>query len=143
MTTYERTGWRDRALSERHRLYGRNCPMADIDFLAVEYDKKEASALIEYKHMMARNVDQSHPTYAAMSKLASNSNIPFYIVRYNPGSWAYKLTPANKQASELTFDEICLSEREYVEFLYHLRGREADSAILKKLNNTRPQGGRL
>lgn len=39
MSSHERTGWRDMAISQRHRLYGYDCPMFDIDFMCVEYDK--------------------------------------------------------------------------------------------------------
>ena len=29
----ERTGWRDEKLSQRHRMWGWDCPAVDIDFL--------------------------------------------------------------------------------------------------------------
>ena len=40
----ERTHWRDEALSERHRLWGYDCPAVDVDFLL--RDLVKASALI-------------------------------------------------------------------------------------------------
>ena len=44
----ERTGWRDEALSKRHRDWGWDCPAIDIDFLMIEYDKGKSVALVEY-----------------------------------------------------------------------------------------------
>ena len=61
MTANEMTGGRDAELSQRHRMWGRDCPMIDVDqlvsssemtdvtgFSALEYDKGQAKALVEY-----------------------------------------------------------------------------------------------
>ena len=45
----ERNGWRDEAISLRHRLWGWDCPCVDIDFLLIEFDKSLPVALVEYK----------------------------------------------------------------------------------------------
>ena len=53
MSSKERTGWRDQALSERHRAWGWDCPALDMDFVMIEYDNGKATALVEYKHEQA------------------------------------------------------------------------------------------
>ena len=62
----ERTGWRDQALSDRHREWGFNCPSVDLDFLMVEYNIGLPVALVEYKNERAWMPDFRHATYRAL-----------------------------------------------------------------------------
>ncbi len=79
----ERTGWRDQQISNRHRLWGWDCPGADLDFVMVEFDKGLPKALVEYKALGAAFPNQKHPTYQALRVLADASGIPFLIVFYD------------------------------------------------------------
>ena len=62
----ERTGWRDQAISLRHRTWGFNCPGVDFDFLMLEYSTGKPVAVVEYKHYRARMPDREHPNYRAL-----------------------------------------------------------------------------
>ena len=131
----ERTGWRDEAMSIRHREYGYDCPAVDIDFLMLEYDNGNPVAIIEYKNERAAPVDLGHPSYKALKRLADLSNIHFFLVRYaSDFSW-WTITPVNSSSfsvskikTSLTVDEV-----RYVRFLYYLRGRELPNDIKEKV----------
>ena len=117
----ERTGWRDQKISQRHRLWGFNCPAVDIDFLVVEYNVGKPVAIVDYKHYQASAPDLSHPTYRALLELADIAQLPFLIAFYWPESWAFKITPVNEFARAHFADNEMLTERDYVERLYKLR----------------------
>jgi hypothetical protein len=51
--------WRDEAISQRHRLWGFNCPAVDIDFLMIEYDQgKPAACVSRLYEIRGRELDQ-------------------------------------------------------------------------------------
>jgi hypothetical protein len=131
----ERTGWRDEAISERHRLYGYDAPFVDLDFVGIEYDKARVMALVEYKAKGARIPSLEHPSYRAMRELADNSKVPFLVVFYDPQTWMYFVMPANQFAQRHFKTPVMLTERSYVEFLYRLRNRQAPAGLLEKLNH--------
>ena len=143
MSANERSGWRDVQLSIRHRKYGCDVPATDIDHLLIEYDCAQPTALIEHKHLLAGAVNLSHANYRATTELADRANLPFFVVRYNPERWTYRIQPANGIAQGVVFDPATCTEREYVEFLYRIRGREAPPELLAQLNDIRPAGGTL
>jgi len=127
----ERTGFRDEAISKRHRDWGFNCPAVDLDFLVVEYNLGKPVGLIEYKHHMARMPNHKHPTYRALRDLADSSDLPFLLAFYWPDIWAFRVHPGNvKAAEQFTCGEI-LTERQYVTRLYQMRKLVLD----KKLDN--------
>lgn len=131
----ERTGWRDEAISLRHRLYGWDAPFVDLDFPGIEYDRAEVVVLVEYKAKGAQIPNLQHPTYRAMAKLADNSKIPFLVVFYDPQTWMYFVMPANRYAKTHFTSPVMLTERSYVEFLYRVRNRQAPAGLLEKLNH--------
>jgi len=118
----ERTGWRDLGLSERHRRWGWNCPAVDLDFLFLEYDRGQPVALIEYKHENAAPQYASHPTYQALINLGTRANVPVFAARYKSDFSKWTLIPLNGVAKTIQATRICLTEREFVTFLYLLRG---------------------
>lgn len=140
MTSFERTGWRDQELSERHRQWGFNCPAADLDFLVVEYSLGLPVAIVEYKKIYASMPDIRHPTYRAIQALANASNIPFSIVFYDPLIWAFRVFPTNAKSVDFykTDTFIELSEREYVESLYRIRGQAISEKLLSRMSNIKP-----
>lgn len=130
----ERTGWRDLALSRRHRRWGWNCPSVDLDFLFLEYDRGKAVALVEYKHEKAPPQYASHPTYQAMIDLGTRAGVPVFVCRYaGDFSW-WRCIPLNDRARELRPPQAEMSEAEWVRFLYQLRGYSVPQSVLDALD---------
>lgn len=134
----ERTGWRDQEISQRHRMWGWNCPAVDLDFLMVEYNVGRPVGLIEYKHYRAKKPDILHPTYRALAELADVANLPFLVAFYWPESWSFCVLPVNEYAKKHYTDWQPLSEREYVAGLYKLRRLKLAETIENKLGDLRP-----
>jgi len=118
----ERTGWRDLSLSQRHRKWGWDCPAVDLDFLFLEYDKGQPTAIVEYKHERARPQYASHPTYQAMINLGTMAGIPVFACRYSDDFTEWIITPLNDKAKLRLPNKQTMTERQWVTFLYELRG---------------------
>lgn len=130
----ERTGWRDAALSERHRLWGFNCPAVDLDFVMLEYNYGAPCALVEYKHKNAQTPDTHHATYRALVLLAdghhkltngkyTHAPLPCFIATYDPESWSFNVLPLNETARKhyTHCTGKTLSEQRFVRSLHLLR----------------------
>lgn len=144
--TSERTGWRDQAISERHRLWGHNCPAVDLDFVLIEFHHARPVALVEYKHRNARPTDRSHPTIRTLVELADgyrHGPLPCMVVRYDREPWTFEVEPLNA-AAEVVFGPSggrTLSEQEYVRTLYAVRRQAlsvADEAAIGRLDAVVP-----
>jgi len=138
----EGTGWRDEKISQRHREWGFDCPMVDIDFLVVEFYYSMPKAIIEYKSEHATvdfttltDIGMAPQSYKTLEHLANAANIPFFVVRYKDDFSSWNITPMNKHAQKyVNINEIKnLSEETYVELLYKIRGRSLPEDIKKKL----------
>lgn len=132
----ERTGWRDLALSERHRAWGWDCPAVDLDFLFLEYDRGIPTAIVEYKNEHSRPVSLGNTNMHAISVLATRAGLPFFVTRYSSAFTWWEATPVNDVAREKLGgrDKFIFSERQWVQFLYRLRGYEAPATLLDNLN---------
>lgn len=109
-------------MNDRHRRWGWDCPAVDLDFLFLEYDKGKAVAIVEYKHENAKPQYVTHPTYQAMIDLGTRAGIPVFAARYaGDFSW-WKIVPLNPVAKTFLPERLTMTEREWVTFLYHLRG---------------------
>ncbi len=139
MSKDERTGWRDRGISARHRLWGVDCPAADLDFLLVEYNLGRPVALVEYKHEDARMPDLKHATYRAIRSLADAAALPFWIAFYSNTDWWFRVYPVNVLAQEHYASDRVMSEREYVTSLYRLRNYLVKHELLANLSDTKPE----
>lgn len=137
----ERTGWRDVEISQRHRLWGWNCPGVDLDFVLVEYNHGKACALVDYKHEQAQPVNTKHPSLLALVDLADGYRdrpLPCFIARYRPANWMFLVTPLNEAARNHyshCADEW-IKESRFVRSLYLLRKSflsAADEAVILKL----------
>ena len=119
----ERTGWRDLGLSQLHREWGFNCPMLDIDFIALEYNQAKAAALVEYKHERAQPALPSHPSYRALADLGSRAGIPVFGVRYaDDYSW-FHAVPLNPEGCRWVASMgESFTKLEWRRLLYQLRG---------------------
>jgi hypothetical protein len=137
-TRKERTGWRDAAISQRHREWGFNCPAVDLDFLMVEYNLGKPVGLIEYKHHLARPPNLNHATYRALVELSDAAKLPFLIAFYWPEIWAFKVLPVNDVATKSFELWEILSEREFVRRLYRMRRLVLARHLELFLNNDLP-----
>lgn len=141
MSANERSGWRDMELSLRHRDWGFNCPAADIDFLMVEYNVGKPVALVEYKRFTAKAPDTTHPTYRAIRDLADGyreGGLPFYMAFYWPTTWAFKIYPLNDRARKFFQHGERLTEEEYVQRIYRMRGHVTYADVHPKLHRALP-----
>lgn len=146
-TRPERTHWRDQKLSERHRAWGFNCPAIDIDFLMVEFHAGKPVAIIDYKRYTGSIKNLNQKSIDAISTLANNSNIPFFVVFYWDDVWAFRITAINNIAKntlqQYKIDENkILTEQQYVYFLYKLRNiklTKEEEELIKSLNNRLPK----
>ena len=127
----ERTGWRDEAISQRHRKWGWDCPAVDIDFLLLEYDNSKAVAIIEYKHERARPQLASRPSYQALINLGNRAGIPVIAVRYTDDFSTWKAVPLNTKAKEWLPERQEMTEREWVTLLYNIRGDNPPEALFE------------
>lgn len=127
----ERTGWRDEALSRRHRNWGVACCATDIDFLLVEYSGQgRPAAIVEYKNEHAPERRSSHPNYQALIYLGNCAKIPVIAVRYaSDFSW-WKPVPLNNTAKMYCTIGQILTEQEWVKLLYKMRGCEVTQEVL-------------
>lgn len=130
----ERTGWRDEKLSARHREWGFDCPAMDIDFLLVEYDQRKPIALVEYKHEAAKPQRKSDVGYQVVSKLATDAGLPFFACRYSDCLTSYTVVPINEIAKGIIGQVDGMSEKEWVHFLYYLRGRHLPEKLFDSQN---------
>lgn len=153
MSAEERSGWRDEALSLRHREWGFDCPAVDIDFLLIEYDKAEPRALIEYKNQHAQPIEMKNPSIRAIKKLADDAQLPALLVRYaDDFSW-WKVRPLNENAKGYVSpyfasrrmgenrDDILVNEIEYVAILYSMRDRQMPQSVISHINELHASGG--
>lgn len=126
----ERTGWRDEALSRRHRRWGWDCPAVDLDFLFLEYDHGKASAIVEYKNEHAAPQYASHPTYQAMIDLGNRAGIPVIACRYSDDFSVWKVVPLNEHAKQHIPKRLETDEKGWVRLLYRIRGYEVPQSVL-------------
>jgi len=145
-TRPERTQWRDQKLSERHRKWGFNCPAIDIDFLMIEFHVGKPIAIVDYKRYTGSIKNLNQKSINAISILANNSNIPFFVVFYWDDIWAFQITAINNiaknilQQHKIDKNKI-LTEQQYVSFLYKLRNiklTKEEEKLIKFLNNSLP-----
>jgi len=125
----ERTGWRDLSLSARHRKWGWDCPAVDLDFLFLEYDKGKAVALVEYKHERAKPQHATHPTYQAMIDLGTRASVPVFACRYKNDFTEWLVVPLNPKALEFLPARKSMTEREWITFLYLIRGYRVPATL--------------
>ena len=136
----ENTDWRDEDLSKRHRSWGWNCPVVDIDFLVCEFNLGKPVALIEYKRHRIKFVNENDINYRVLRDLADSRYrpLPFFVCFYWPDVWAFKVVPMNKTAHAYVEKETIMSEYEYVSFLYKMRRIALKNEISENLNREMP-----
>ena len=133
----ERTGWRDQALSARHREWGWDCPAVDIDQVWIEYDMGKVMGLFEYKReAIDWPPDLSARNYVALRDMADKARVPLFVVRYGRNlSWFEPRCASNiAHLGWAAYHGGHLTELEYVTFLYKLRTRHIPDGLAAKLS---------
>lgn len=117
----ERTGWRDEAISQRHRTWGNFAAAIDIDFVLIESTFAAVpKAIIEYKAQPGGAA--THFQTRLLRNLGNMAGIPAFISKYWSETWAFMVVPINEHAREWMVSERSMTERQYVVFLQELRG---------------------
>jgi hypothetical protein len=147
VTSYERTGWRDQEISKRHRRWGFNCPAVDLDFMLLEFNHGVPVAVVDYKHH-AKTEPLDGLDGNAVKALGGlyderGENLPFFVTRYWPDSWAFKVLPMNDRACTwLTQGSwIGMTEQQWVTGLYKMRKLALgirDIKYIERLNTSMP-----
>jgi hypothetical protein len=151
-TTSEHRVFADRELSDRHREWGHDCPAVDLDFLLCEYNHGAPVAIVDYKHSAADLSRTNQRTYETLGRLYDEhgQQIPFFIARYWPDTWAFKVHPENDAAhawmqrvlsEAATTTWVDMTEQEYVSALYWLRKdalTAGDRKYIERLNTAGP-----
>ena len=89
----------------------------------VEYDEGAPVAIVDYKQARSPPVDPAHPSNKALIDLADRAGISFFACRYNSELTCFQAIPMNWKAKLWVPTAIDLSERQWVDLLYRLRGR--------------------
>jgi len=119
-------GWRDRWIWDRHRRWGKDVPVTDVDSIGWEYDLCKIIALIEYKHRDAPGMEWAQLT--TMLNTADELMIPAYKTEFmrddetDDGEPLFWVTPLNPLADWIT-PGGWIPEEQYVGFLHEIRGR--------------------
>lgn len=129
----ERTGWRDEGISRRHRKWGIGCTTTDFDFLMLEYEFGNPSAIVEYKHEYAEPQSVLRPQYQALIKLGNSAKIPVLACRYSDDFSCYKVVALNEYALKFIPERTELDEIGWVSLLYKIRGHEVTPEFLERM----------
>jgi hypothetical protein len=144
--------------SNRHRQWGDNLWMADIDFLVIEYSLNRITAMIDYKLNYPKNKYydfKKQPGIKALIALCNMAGLPFFIVCYcqsiDPntvvvdGPRNERRTWGLKNISVLAMNATAIgilnnekdrdfTELNYVKFLYKLRDEDIPDDIEQLLS---------
>lgn len=135
----ERTGWRDEAISLRHREWGVSCPATDIDFLLVEYSSGEPKALIEYKMFTAAPTDYRSSQNRALRSLADKARLPLFVAYYWPETWSFQVYAFNDTAKLwLNGNRVHMTEVDFVRLLHSVRSRWLPDELKATLHTVPP-----
>jgi hypothetical protein len=108
--------------------------MLDIDFLAIEYSHCEPKALVEYKNEHATIQRSIHPSYQAIINLGNRAHIPVIACRYADDYSAYTVTPLNNRAKEYIPEKQTMTETQWVQLLYRIRGCKCPQDLLSSMD---------
>lgn len=138
----ERSEWRDRDLSLRHRIWGKGLFLVDLDFIGVEYAYgSEPVLLVEYKYRAVLNSEFNYndANLKAVGNLGTAAGIAAILVFYEKNPWWFELMPLNKKATLFFNDHQIMSEREFVVMLHEVRGHKLNDLFLaSKLSAYKP-----
>lgn len=141
----ESTGWRDRFISQWHRKIGFNAPAMDIDGIGteagehegawIEYDHHKPVVLMEYKtvgHTRDRGKEKLLSEVRPLQALAELAGLPAYLVSYDEEHLRFAAISLTEHGEQHGGD-AWMSEIEFAEFLYRVRGRQLPSDVRARL----------
>jgi hypothetical protein len=113
----------------------------------VEFHTGKPVAIIDYKRYTGSIKNLNQKSIDAISTLANNSNIPFFVVFYWDDVWAFQITAINNIAKNISLqhkidEDKILTEQQYVYFLYKLRNiklTKQEEELIKSLNDKLPK----
>ena len=118
-----------------------------MDFLLLEFNHGVPVAVVDYKHFAKVDplADLHDSAIMALSGLYDDHgmNLPFFVARYWPESWAFKALGMNERARQwLPRDEwVSMTEKQWVTGLYRMRKDildVRDRRYIDRLNNLMP-----
>ena len=120
-----RTALHNEKLSLWHRQnLGRNCPMLDLDFVAIEYNNNVPAAIIEYKHINGKYgcSGRMPDNYQILADLATASGLPFLEISYNDDLSEWFIWAFNDIARKMMYGKpYLLTSEEFKEWHKNLR----------------------
>lgn len=148
-TKEEQLGYRDLHYSERHRQYGSNNFMFDVDSIECHWQTKLPVAMIELKHGNIYSIDFMDTEFQCLQKIATALELAyqtpyFCVVYYNfnvcgnlvDGDQDYKfithrqyyVIPLNSFATNFITEPKMLGERTYRQLISFFRGEVVNGA---------------
>lgn len=127
-------------ISPRHREWGAPCLATDIDaILLVEYSHGKIAAIVDYKLGLDRKLDDGEThALSTIADLTDRAGIPGFVVKYNTAPWRFKVYPMPGYGQGLYpygRGEL-ITERQWVTFLYELRGLSLPADVARVLDDT-------
>lgn len=113
----ERSLWRDRDLSVRHRSWGRELYATDLDFVEAGLNAKPL-AIIEAKY-----TDRwcwNDYSIRIQRNLADKAKLPFFVIR-RFDNYDFDVHPGNSFAREYVKTAVRMTEKQFIELQYRLR----------------------
>ena len=116
--------WEGELISHRHRDWGWDCPVLDIDFIVV--NNNTVSGIIEYKHsrsFVSPSGFKSHPSGKALCNLANTleKKVPVLIIYYNDNFDSFRVYPLTNGWNKYDkYYGTILNRDEYFRFLKEL-----------------------
>jgi hypothetical protein len=123
-----------------------NCPAVDLDFVLLEFNHGAPVAVVDYKHCAKVNPldDLNEWAIAAMAALYNErgEHLPFFVARYWPDTWAFKVLAMNDPAREwLRESWVPMTEQAWVTLLHRIRSEAltlGDQKQIARLNRKLP-----
>jgi hypothetical protein len=129
MSNDERSDWRDKRISRRHRLWGRGLELLDIDDIWIEYNGSVPVAMIEWKYQNHAKFDDTCWQWRSLKILAAQADLPIFFVEYNDDFTVMDVQGIDTRARSILWrnysqnDKIRMNEKQFIEFEYLLRKR--------------------
>jgi hypothetical protein len=125
---------RDVGLKVEHERWGSNLPAVDIDHLVIEYSHCQPKALIEYKYEKVGVLEWKNGGFIALVKLGEMAKLPVFVVKYTKNYDWWIVYGMNALAREVLGQEVVkMQRRQYIKFMYKLRGIEVPGCVWRKL----------
>lgn len=103
--------------------------------MLIEMNRAKACALLEYKGELAQSQFATHPSYLALAELGNKADLPVFAVRYAHNFTWFRVVPINVVAKRILPVRQMMNERQFVTFLYNLRGVQPPEEIFEALDN--------